>query len=331
MILDEIQNAPELFNWVRTRIDESPSRKGRWFLTGSQDSALMQGVSESMAGRAAILHLLPLSTRESPRVSPLVGGYPEVALRPKSSTQIRQLWFSSYVQTYLERDVRSLAAIKDLSAFRRFMALVATRTGQVLNRTELAAPLGVSVPTISAWLSILEATSIIALVPPYFESLGKRIVKSPRLHMLDAGLACHLLGVESETALRKSPFFGPIYESFVVSEILKHQVNAGRRREVYWFRDQTGLEIDLLVPTARSGNRRERDLALVEVKAGSTVEPSMARGLHRVAASLGDSRAELSVVYGALTRPTSSSARTTAIAPGVRAVTLAELLDALHP
>jgi len=174
-ILDEIQNAPELFAFVRTRIDAHPRRTGQWFLTGSHDAGLMRGVSESMAGRAAILQLLPLSARETPKVSLLRGGYPEAVARPKAAA----LWFSSYVQTYLERDVRAITAVRDLATFRRFLALVAARHGQMVNKSDLAAPLGVSVPTIGQWLGILEATGLVLLIPPYFENLGKRLVKSP--------------------------------------------------------------------------------------------------------------------------------------------------------
>src|SRR6266851_3682371 len=170
-ILDEVQHVPEVFAYVRSRIDRQPRRAGQWLLTGSQEAPLMQSVSESMAGRAAVMQLLPLSSRETPKVSILRGGYPEALARPAS----RRVWFSSYVQTYLERDVRAVTAVKDLATFRRFLALVASRHGQVLNKTDLAAPLGVSVPTIGEWLNVLELTGQIILVPPYFENFGKRL------------------------------------------------------------------------------------------------------------------------------------------------------------
>src|SRR5882672_5714782 len=170
----------------------------------------MQGVSESMAGRAAILQLLPLSLSETDRVSLLLGGYPEVLARPNA----RGLWFSSYVQTYLERDVRAVTSVRDLSTFRRFMALLASRHGQILNKTDLAAPLGVSVPTVSDWLHVLEITSQVILVPPYFENLGKRLVKTPKVYWGDSGLACYLLGITSEAELQRSPFLGQLFEGF---------------------------------------------------------------------------------------------------------------------
>jgi len=182
---------------------------------------LMRGASESMAGRAAILQLLPFSIEESERVTMLAGGFPEVLALAKT----RDLWFSSYVQTYLERDIRSITNVRDLATFRRFLALVASRHGHLLNKTDLAAPLGVSVPTIGEWLNVLELTGQIVLVPPYFENFGKRIVKSPELYLVDSGLACHLLGIRSYAELNRSPFLGAIFEGFVAAEILKSQVH----------------------------------------------------------------------------------------------------------
>jgi uncharacterized protein len=216
-ILDEIQNVPELLNYIRAEIDAAPERKDAWFLTGSQETALMRSVSESMAGRAAVFQLLPFSHDEDPAVSQLKGGFPEVIASPST----RDLWFRSYIQTYLERDVRAVLAVKDLATFRRFLALLATRSGQALNKTALAGPLGVSVPTIAEWLGVLEITAQIIIVPPFYENCGKRITKAPKIYLADPGLAAHLLGLETETALRKSPFLGPLFEGLVASEIVK--------------------------------------------------------------------------------------------------------------
>ena len=274
-ILDEIQNVPEVFNYVRSRIDRTPRRAGQWFLTGSQESGLMRNVTESMAGRAAVLQLLPLSARESPKVGLLRGGYPEVLARPRAAA----LWFSSYLQTYLERDVRAITAVQDLAVFRRFLALVATRHGQVLNKSGLAAPLGMSVPSIGRWLDILEATGQVLVVPPYYENLGKRLIKSPKVYVADSGLACHLLGTDSEAELEKSPFLGALFEGLVAAEIVKAQINAGRRRELYYFRDQQGLEVDFIVPAKGGGVR------LIEAKASRTVAPEAARPIERLAAA----------------------------------------------
>lgn len=314
-ILDEIQNVPEILNHVRARVDRRPSRKGDWLLTGSQEAPLMRGVTESMAGRAAVFQLLPLSARETPKVSLLGGGFPEVLARPRASP----VWFRSYVQTYLERDVRAVTAIRDLVTFRRFLALVASRCGQVLNKTDLAAPLGVSVPTITDWLGILEATGQILLVPPFFESFGKRLIKSPKLYFVDSGLACHLLGVDSESTLRRSPFLGPVFEGFVASEIVKNQVNAGRSRELYYFRDQQGLEVDFLVPLGAGR------IALVEAKASATVRPEMADSVRRLATAMRGREVKCYVVH----RPPKRERPMAALRPGVQAVSLEGLAESL--
>lgn len=144
--------------------------------------------------------------------------------------------------------MRSISAVQDLAAFRRFLSLLATRHGQVLNKSDLAAPLGMSVPGIARWLDILEATGQILVVPPWFENLGKRLIKSPKLYIADSGLACHLLGIETGAELEKSPFLGALFEGFIAAELVKTQLNAGRRRELYYFRDQQGLEVDFVVP-----------------------------------------------------------------------------------
>jgi hypothetical protein len=290
---------------------------GQWLFTGSQEAPLMQGITESMAGRAAILQLLPFSLAETAKAGPLLGGFPEVVLRPRG----RELWFASYLQTYIERDVRLITSVRDLPAFRRFLSLVASRHGQMLNRTDLAGPLGVSVPTISEWLRILEITGQIILVPPYFENFGKRLVKSPKVYWGDAGLACHLLGIQSQAELERSPFWGSIFEGFVAAEILKSQVNGGRRKELYYFRDQQGLEIDFLVPQP---NAR---FWLVEAKASKTVQPSMAGPMLSLAGAAGKRATRRIVVY----RRSRTGPVYTALAKGAEAMTLdqfsAELND----
>jgi predicted AAA+ superfamily ATPase len=263
VVFDEIQNAPELLSYVRTLVDAAPRRMGQWLFTGSQEAPLMQDITESMSGRAAILQLLPFSVAETTKANVLHGGFPEVLARPKS----RALWFASYLQTYLERDVRAITNIRDLVTFRRFLALLASRHGQILNKTDLAAPLGVSVPTISEWLHILEMTGQVIIVPPYFENLGKRLIKSPKVFWGDSGLACYLLGITSEQELRRSPFLGQLFEGFVAAEILKSQANQGARKELYYFRDQQGLEVDFLIPRPNAG------VWLIECKAGKPSDP----------------------------------------------------------
>lgn len=310
-ILDEVQNVPEVFAHVRARIDAAPRQTGRWLLTGSQEAGLMRNVTESMAGRAAVLHLWPLSARESSKVSLLRGGYPEVLARPSAA----RLWFSGYVQTYLERDVRAITSIQDIGTFRRFLGLVASRHGQMLNKSDLAAPLGVSVPTIGRWLDVLETTGQVLIVPPYFENFGKRLVKTPKVYVADSGLACHLLGIETETELGKSPFLGSLFEGMVATEIAKQQMHTGRRREIYYFRDHQGLEVDFVVP-GRNGR-----LQLIEAKSSHTVRPEMASPMRRLADGIaaGSTRrtsVEMLLVY----RPPRAGSATEAVAPGVRAV-----------
>jgi len=274
----------------------------------------MRGVTESLAGRAAVLHLPPLSIRETPKVTLLRGGFPEVLARPAAAP----LWFSSYVQTYLERDVRAVSAISDLATFQRFIALVASRVGQILNKSDLAAPLGVSVPTLTEWLGILEVTAQVILVPPFFENFGKRLIKSPKVYFADSGLACHLLGIESERELERSPFLGALFEGWVASEILKRQANAGRRRELYYFRDQQGLEVDFVIP---AGGRK---LVLAEAKATRTVRPEMAAPLRRLAGAISRYDVSACIVHRSSEPPGSNI-----VAPGVRAYTVGEFLDSL--
>lgn len=315
VVFDEIQNAPELLDYVRTLIDTKPRRMGQWLFTGSQEAPLMRGITESMAGRAAILQLLPFSLAETAKVNLLHGGFPEVLARPTS----RSLWFASYLQTYLERDVRAITNVRDLVTFRRFLSLLASRHGQVLNKTDLAAPLAVSVPTIGDWLSILEVTGQIILVPPYFENFGKRLIKSPKIYWEDSGLACYLLGVTSSAELERSPFLGALFEGFVAAEILKSQANRGIRKELYYFRDQQGLEVDFLVPRPNS------NLWLIEAKAGKTVRPSMASPLLSLRRAMLQRSGRLIVVH----RKSRSQLQTAAIARGVEAVDVERFIQEL--
>jgi hypothetical protein len=316
VIFDEIQNTPQLLDYVRTLVDARPRKMGQWLFTGSQEAPLMQGITESMAGRAAILQLLPFSLAETAKASPLLGGFPEVVLRPGG----RELWFASYLQTYIERDVRMITNVRDLPTFRRFLSLLASRHGQMLNRADLAAPLGVSVPTISEWVRILEITGQVIVVPPYFENFGKRLVKSPKVYWGDAGLACHLLGIQSQAELERSPFWGAIFEGFVAGEILKSQINRGQRKELYYFRDQQGLEIDFVVPQP---NAR---FWLVEAKASKTVHPSMAAPMLSLAGATGDRATRRIVVY----RKPRTGPAFTALTKGAEALTVEQFARTIN-
>jgi hypothetical protein len=314
-ILDEIQNVPEILSYVRTQIDRFPNKKGQWLLTGSQESPLMKGATESMAGRAAVFHLLTLSVLETPKVSLLNGGFREVLAHPSVS----HTWLRSYIQTYLERDVRAISSIRDLATFHRFLSLLASRCGQILNRTDLAAPLGVTVPTISEWLDILEITSQIILVPPFYETFGKRLIKSPKLYFYDSGLVCHLLGIESEKMLNRSTFLGAIFEGFVASEIIKRQMSSGRTRQLYYFRDQQGLEVDFLVPGG------DHKLILLEAKASRTVWPETAESLSRLSKAVSNYKVDRFLIY----RPSKGKESISALRPGIKAWSIEKLLSAL--
>jgi predicted AAA+ superfamily ATPase len=314
VILDEIQNAPALFNYLKAAIDRAPRRMGQWLLTGSQELPLMEQITESLAGRIAVLGLLPMSRAESPRVTLLHGGYPEVLARPAG----RDLWFSSYIQTYLERDVRAVLNVKDLSLFRRFVALLATRHGQVLNKTDLAAPLGLSVPALSAWIHVLEVTGQVLVVPPFHTNFGKRLLKTPKIYFSDSGLVCNLLGIRSQPELERSPFLGAIVEGFVASEIAKAQLNAGRRKEVYFFRDHQGFEVDFVAPMHGA-------TWLVEAKASRTITPRDAQSVAALRPRI-KGKARALVVH----RAARDGASTAAIVRGVEAITIERLVEEMQ-
>ena len=308
VILDEIQNTPRLLDYARTLMDAHPRRMGQWLFTGSQEAPLMQGITESLAGRVAVLQLLPFSMAETKKVDLLRGGFPEPVLHPAS----RELWYSSYLQTYIERDVRLVTNVRDLPTFRRFLSLLASRHGQFLNKSDLAAPLGVSVPTITDWLYVLEITGQVILVPPYFENFGKRLVKSPRVYWGDSGMACHLLGIQTQAELERSPFLGAIFEGFVASEILKGQINRGHRKELYCFRDQQGLEVDFVVPQPNA------KFWIVEAKASRTVQSSMAKPLESLRKAAGDRVTRSLIVH----RSSRNQPAMTTVAPGIAAVSV---------
>jgi predicted AAA+ superfamily ATPase len=315
-VLDEIQNVPLLFNYIRSTIDANPRSMGQWFFTGSQEAPLMQGVTESMAGRAAIFQLMPFSLAESNKVSLLGGGFPEAIADPGG----RFVWFSSYLQSYLERDVRAITNVKDLVTFRRFMSLMASRHGQMVNKTDLAAPLGVTVPTIGEWMRILEITGQILVVPPYFENFGKRLVKTPKVYIADSGMACHLLGIQSRAELERSPFRGALFEGFIASELMKSQINRGGRKELYFFRDHQGLEVDFLFPS------RKNTLWMIECKASKTVFPEMAAPMLSLKKALRTPPERLVVVH----RKAAGGSPTQALAPGASAIPVEDFIQLLN-
>ncbi|MEK6628392.1 MAG: ATP-binding protein [Bdellovibrionota bacterium] len=288
VILDEIQNCPELLPYIRTIID-SKNKKGQWLITGSQEFSIMKGVTESMTGRAAIFQLLPLSYHETKQTSPLIGGFPEILKRKA----LKNDWFRSYLQTYIERDIREIINVKDMSSYRLFIQLLAQRNGQVLNKSDLAAPVGVKVPTIAHWLSALEITNQIYFVRPYFNNYEKRLIKSPKIYFLDSGLLCHILNIQTEADLVRHPYAGFVFEAYVLSELLKSQINKGAAKEVYYFRDESGLEIDFMVP------RKNNHLELIEVKYTKTPLPAMVQNLISLNKKIKDKTTILSLIHNA--------------------------------
>jgi len=305
VIIDEIQYVPELLSYIKTRIDKN-RKPGQWLFTGSQNFVLMHGVSQSLAGRAAVLSLLPFSFSEridqgdrarnidawlkslnlrlhcNKKISLaeliLRGNYPEIA--SKRSVD-RQLWCGSYISTYLERDVRNLANIGDLSQFERFVRLCAVRTGQVLNLSELAKDIGISVPTAKRWLSILETGYQVYLLYPFYRNLGKRLVKSPKIYFSDTALASYLLGIHDAETLVNSPSFGHLFETMLINDFRKRFLNFGQMPALYYLRTRDGLEVDLVLEVGQK-------LHLFEIKSGMTITSRQASSLVKIKAELRD-------------------------------------------
>jgi predicted AAA+ superfamily ATPase len=283
-IIDEIQYAPGILSYIKIRVDADRSRNGRFVFTGSQQFGMIRNLGDSLAGRIALLDLLPFAVEEMQQAgttqgglelfvaASLTGAYPQLA----TTTEIdRRLWYASYIQTYLERDIRSLYDIGSLREFHRFMQLLAVRCSQMLNMTAIATDLGVSVTTIKRWLSVLEAGRIIYLLPPYFNNLGKRITKMPKVYFLDTGLACHLAGVRDREQLLEGPMAGALFENFCLQETVKCYANLGEQPRLSYLRTSNGLEVDLII---EGPNMRPLP---VEIKLSRTPSASLASGLVR--------------------------------------------------
>ena len=299
-IIDEVQRAPDLLSYLQGVIDDDPT-PGRWVLTGSQNFALLDSVSQSLAGRTAVHHLLPLSRNEALRFprhpktldeTLITGGYPRILDRELDPTQ----WLGAYVTTYIERDVRGVSNVGDLTTFQRFVELCAGRTAQLLNYSSLANDCGISQPTAKSWLSTLEASYIVFRLPsfhPGHAGVRKRLVKMPKLHFYDTGLVCWLLGIRTPDQLRSHPLRGAIFESWVVSEVYKHVLNRGdSTRALSFYRTRDGAEVDLVI-------ERQDGLTLLEAKAAATASASLFDGANRVRRHLQDRfPCRSAVVYG---------------------------------
>jgi len=261
VIIDEIQYAPSLFRDLKITVDENRNIKGKWILTGSQQFILMRHVSESLAGRVRILNLGTLSARELNRTNLLKnkrdllwkGGFPELWAEKLDAKE----FFEDYIQTYLERDLKRILNVTNLRDFRRFLSMLAIRVGQLLNYSEISKEVGVAVNTIKAWVNALEVSGLIILLPPYYNNLGKRLIKAPKLYFCDNGLVTALLNIDSLDTLEKSLHLGNIWENFVLSEHLKNGFVAGK--DIFYFRDTNGVEIDFVI-------EKKGEVFLVEAK-----------------------------------------------------------------
>ncbi len=317
VIFDEVQYAPDLFPYIKEQVDRERDKRGQYLLTGSQNLLLMERVTESLAGRAAMLRLLPLSRREATgrlaarfpwesggasreseknsvarevrrRGRPLLyqglwkaflqGGYPELAAFPKRDVT---LWHASFVQTYLERDVRTLRQVGDLTLFQNFLRALAARSAQLFQMSDLARDLGVAVNTIKAWVSVLEATNQITLLRPHFENVGKRLVKRPKVYFNDVGTLCYLVGLRDAEHAASGPMGGAIFETAVLSEILRTYVHRGEEPQVYFWRTSTGMEVDFIVATRGK-------LVPIEVKLSATPRAEMASAIRMFRKDMGD-------------------------------------------
>ena len=294
-ILDEAQRCPALFSYLQTRVDER-QQPSEFILTGSQQFGLLSGITQSLAGRAALLTLLPMTYGELQRAGKIGknldkilfdGAYPPIfdrGLEPHP-------WQGNYVRTYLERDVRQLIKVQDLGTFQRFLKLCAGRTGQLLNLSSLANDAGITHNTAKAWISVLEASYIVHLLPPHHQNFNKRLVKTPKLYFLDTGLATWLLGIHSSEQLATHAQRGALFETWVISELLKARYNAGEASNLYFWRDRSGHEVDLLIDHGTY-------LSPLEIKSGQTINKDYFKGLEFWRKLSGETAEKAWLVYG---------------------------------
>jgi len=333
VIFDEVQHAPHLLPYIKTKVDAHRNRKGQYLLTGSQNLLLAEKITESLAGRAAMLRLFPLSRREAegrPNASLawerkgvvsssgshgfgalwqsfIRGGYPELAIQPDRDAF---LWQASYIQTYLERDVRTLRQVGDLTQYQNFLRVLAARSAQLLNLTDVARDLGVAVNTAKAWLSVLEATYQVVVVRPYFANVGKRLVKTPKVYFTDVGTLCYLAGLKDPEHAAAGPMGGAIFETTVLAEIVRSLTHRGMDPRIYFWRTLAGTEVDFVIET-------DDGLVPIEVKLSGTPRPAMAASVKSFQRDLADAAVPGYVVHpGTIQLP---------LASGVTALPFADL------
>ncbi len=293
MFIDEVQKVPVLLDYIQGIVDDDPSR--RFVLTGSSNLELLQGLTESLPGRAGVYELLPMSMEETAEqiadknTNQLLydGLYPAICARKN----VAHLLYPAYVKTYLEKDVRDLLRIKDQMQFLKFMKLCAARIGSLFNASEVAMELGVDSKTVSHWLSVLQASYLVTLLPPYYENITKRVVKTPKLYFNDPGLACYLLDIESPKQLALDKMRGAVFENLVVMECIKHRFNQGKEGNVFFYRDSNGQEVDILV-------KEEGQLTAIEVKSSMTYQTDFAKTLKMLPQWTSTPIVRRSVVYG---------------------------------
>ena len=293
-VLDEVQRCPSLLSWLQQWVDER-RQMGDFILTGSAQFDLMAGITQSLAGRVGRVELLPLSGSElgtahlsaSLDTAMWRGGYPALFDRPLAPVD----WFPHYVATYLERDVRQLVAVRDLTQFQRFVRMCAARSGQLLNLAALGADCGISAVTARQWLSVLETSYLTMRLPPYHANFGKRLVKTPKLYFLDVGLMAWLLGIRDAATLETHAARGALFETWVVSELVKQRFNAGHGAELFFWRDNTGQEVDLVWETPQG-------LQAVEIKSGATFASDWAQAVRKWRTLAGAQARQPVVIYG---------------------------------
>lgn len=296
VIFDEVQRVPHLFSYIQTLVDAS-GQMGQFILSGSQNFQLLQSITQSLAGRVALFKLLPLDFTELAPHNLLPDEYPDALVRGFYPALFDRnipstVFYANYLQTYVERDVVELIKVKDLQQFRAFLGLCAARAGQLLNLTALGNECNISQPTAKAWLSILESSYILFQLPPYFQNFSKRIVKSPKLYFYDTGLLCHLLGIRESNAFINTAFKGSLFENLIIAEFYKQNHHQYNHRDLYFWRDSNGNEVDLVIPNASI-------LDIFEIKASQTIMSDQFKGLdflQNIAANIGTK----TLIYGGL-------------------------------
>jgi len=304
MILDEVQNVPALLSYIQEIVDENP--KKRFILSGSSQFSMLKSITQSLSGRTAVFELLPMSYSEVKNVADtksldellFEGFYPAIYAEKNTAS----LLYPNYVKTYLERDVRDMLQVKNMLQFQTFLRLCAGRAGNLFNAAELSNEVGISNNTVKSWLSVLQASYIITLLPPYFENTTKRLIKTPKLYFIDTGLACYLLGIENPQQLSRDKKRGDLFENFIVSEALKHRYNKGKESNSFFYRDSHQNEVDLIL-------RKGYSFDAVEIKSSQTYNTEFEKGLKNIDKVFKDRIENKTIVYAGTFENTASNIR----------------------